>query len=90
MIAFWLLVALQLADTWTTWRVIHAGGREANPLMAMLIDKLGFWPAFLGMKGLLIWLAWLTVETVVPLLLCALYVIVVVNNLRVLRRQRGG
>lgn len=88
MTALWLLIVLQLADVLTTWYVIRAGGREANPIMVWLIDRIGFWPAFGVMKAAVIWLAWLTVETPVPLLLSVLYLVVVINNLRVYRRLK--
>lgn len=92
MIAFWFLIVLQLLDVLTTWHAMRAGGREANPLMDWLISRLGFWPAFGAMKALLIWAAWWAIDTPAPAVLCVLYLVVVINNLRVLRglKARGG
>lgn len=89
------LVILQGADIWSTWRVLAAGGRELNPVVAEFIARLGLLPGLVAVKlpptlaavaatyyGLLPW--WLLAG------LCALYVGVVANNLRALRRMRGG
>lgn len=46
-----LAILLQLADGWTTWRLLSNGGRELNPAMAFLIDKLGLAPALVLAKS---------------------------------------
>lgn len=38
----WLVLVLQVLDGLTTMRALRAGGRERNPVVAWLIDKLGF------------------------------------------------
>lgn len=45
-----LIVLLQIADAWTTWRILGAGWRELNPLMAWVFDKLGVVPGLVLTK----------------------------------------
>lgn len=43
-IAIWIaFFAAQLADVWTTNKVLSQGGREANPVVKWLMDR-GLWP----------------------------------------------
>lgn len=42
-----LLVFAQIADAYTTIRVLRQGGRELNPVMRYLIEHLGMLPAML-------------------------------------------
>lgn len=40
----WIVfIAAQLADVWTTNKVLSQGGREMNPLVQWLMDR-GLWP----------------------------------------------
>lgn len=42
-IAIWIaFIAAQLADVWTTNKVLSQGGREANPVVKWFMDK-GLW-----------------------------------------------
>jgi hypothetical protein len=49
-----LLTVLQFADAYTTHIILSRGGRENNPLMRSLFERLGILPAMAVMKGLVI------------------------------------
>lgn len=89
-----LIIAAQLADVWTTMRVLKAGGIEANPLMRFLMRKVGVRSALWGSKLLvcsaLVWVSWRHSGMVVTAILGALlgfYCWVIYNNLRVLKHS---
>lgn len=99
---FSVLVLLQIADVCTTWHIIHAGiGREANRLLARLIDDIGLLPGLVLPKVLVMVPAYMSAITPLAVrwvdltqtgILAALvlfYVWVVTNNVRVIRRARG-
>lgn len=44
-----LLTALQIADLWTTWRILKSGGTERNPAARFLFDKIG-WTGVVALK----------------------------------------
>lgn len=50
LVFFLLLFVLQIADTWTTWRVLSLGGHEENPPLAWLMKRLGVVPALVVVK----------------------------------------
>ena len=52
------LTALQLADGWTTWQVLRLGGRETNPAVRWLMERIGAYPALLLTKCFAAALAW--------------------------------
>ena len=52
-----LLAALQLADVWTTRRILLEGGKEMNPAVRWLIGRLGIMPALLVSKAAVLALA---------------------------------
>lgn len=92
-----LLCLLNLADVYTTHRILGRGGSELNPLMVKLFARVGVLPGLLLVKvplvaglGLLMFLGGL--QGLYWLLLlaaaCAVYVYVVWNNLREMRKQR--
>ena len=94
---FILLCALNLADIYTTHRILGRGGSELNPLMAKLVARVGVLPGLLLVKvplvtvlGLLMFLGGLQGQYWVLLLAvaCAVYVYVVWNNVREMRKQR--
>jgi hypothetical protein len=87
-VLFILFIALQIADAWTTLRVLARAGREANPIMAWVFDRVGVAAGLLLTKGaasaLVAWglldrPGWLAA-------LCAFYAAVVAHNLRALYR----
>jgi len=52
-----LLAALQVADVWTTRRILLAGGKEMNPVVRWLIGRFGLLPALLMSKAAVLALA---------------------------------
>jgi len=54
---FILFVAIQIADVATTAAGLKRGGEEANFLPAALFQRIGFWPACIGIKAIGIALA---------------------------------
>lgn len=85
---FIALVALNIADAYTTLRILKLGGRERNPVMAWAFRHLGPLPALLAFKAAVLALVWFNLP-IFPLWamagMNAFYVYVVHNNLRVLR-----
>ena len=61
-----LFILLQIADCLTTVHILKQGGREANPFMNWLFDKVGILAALIGMKLIVLiavfvaWNEWLT------------------------------
>lgn len=93
-ILFVALVVLQIFDVVTT-RLALAGAknREANKIVALLMSKIGVMPALVLLKAMLIsgFLAAVllapSIDLIVALVVIdALYVCVVINNFRLLRR----
>lgn len=60
--------AVQVADVVTTIIALRKGGREANPLLAWAMDKLGY--GWVALKlGVGLWAGWLIVSGPTPELL---------------------
>lgn len=61
-----IFILLQIADSLTTVHILKQGGREANPLMNWLFDKVGVPAALIGVKLIALiavfvaWNEWLT------------------------------
>ena len=86
-----LVAALQVGDLVTTLLALGRGAREANPIVAFAMRILGRVPGLSLIKLIGIGFAWLlwTVQAERELwLLAALYLWVVVHNIRVWRRYR--
>lgn len=92
-----LLCVLNLADVYTTHRILGRGGSERNPLMAWLFARVGVLLGLLLAKvplvaglGVLVWLGGLQGRYWLLLLgaACAVYLYVLWNNLREMRKQR--
>ena len=86
----YLLMALQVADGLTTYLALKKGAAEGNPVMRKLFEKVGMVPALIITKGALMCAAWYWRDAIGLLglgLLCAWYLVVAVNNVRVMRRQ---
>lgn len=90
-----LLIVLNGFDAYTTIKVTSEGkGKEANPIMRFLIDKLGVYAALIGTKVLVIgWMIWhintyniygASIYSMIAINL--LYLYVVINNFKVLNR----
>ena len=86
---FWALVAMQVADGYTTIQGLRSGAaREANPLLAKLIGKVGRDRAAVGVKLLCIAGLWYgRADTPLWMMgaLAALYAYTIINNVRVMR-----
>ena len=52
-----ILAALQVADIYTTRRILLAGGKEMNPTVRWLIGRFGIMPALLMSKAAVLALA---------------------------------
>lgn len=59
MIAAIILTLLQLADAYTTHRVLSNGGRELNPVLNRLFQAIGHLPALALTKAAFIAVIWL-------------------------------
>jgi hypothetical protein len=49
-----LIILLQVADIYTTLRVLSQGGREMNGLVKRLMDRIGVCPALFASKAVVI------------------------------------
>lgn len=82
MIALLIFAALQVADSVLTVLVINGGGRELNPVMRWLMERLGMIPALAVFKALAIaYLAWVNIPAL-TIGACVVYVAVVAWNLK--------
>ena len=87
---FVLLVALQVADAWSTLKALkRPGNYEANPVMRKLMDAIGVTEALVLLKVascVAIWWAVMSlpadIGAVLLLAACALYAWVIHNNLK--------
>lgn len=88
-----LLVLLNIADAYTTERVLRLGGREANPAMAFIIRYTApyHWAIKLGLIVAGLWAVWTYSDGIfrasVITLACAPFAWVVGHNARVLARM---
>lgn len=81
------IVILQVLDILTTYYLVEKRGmREGNPIMNWAMQRLGFWPALLGIKGIFVaGVLTVPVPYYVEIGIIALYVAVVANNLRLVK-----
>lgn len=81
------IVILQVLDILTTYYLVEKRGmREGNPIMNWAMQRLGFWPALLGIKGIFVaGVLTVAVPYYVEVGIMALYVAVVANNLRLVK-----
>lgn len=89
---FVLFVLLQVADAVTTTIGLDKGGREANPVLRWLFDKIGLAPAFMITKGVVIVLFWHYAEAIplaIWLAMIALYSWIVYNNLGAIEKLQN-
>lgn len=80
---------LNIADIYTTMRILAAGGREVNPVMAWLMGALGTVPALIGIKVLALGVAYAYLAAAPMWSLAALllvYVAVLTNNVIQMRK----
>jgi hypothetical protein len=83
----YLLIALQLLDLATTYYAVEKQGkREANKLLAKLFDRIGVVPTLLLTKGaVIVGLLMVDLHEYVLLALIALYVAVIINNVKAIK-----
>lgn len=86
---FYLLVALQIADGYTTIQGLRTGKeREVNPILAKLIGEIGRDRAVVGVKLLAIaglWYGRAGTSLWALVAMAAVYIYVIANNVRVMR-----
>ena len=80
-----IFIGLQIADIWSTDKALRLGKREANPLLNWLFQRFDPIGVMVAMKLVAAWLLWYADVYVVTGLLCAFYLWVVDNNIRVIR-----
>jgi hypothetical protein len=51
---FIIFCLLQIFDVYSTYQILNAGGREVNPMMNWLMDRVGVMAALIGTKVLAI------------------------------------
>ena len=86
---FLLLVALNVADAVTTTMGVKRGAKELNPVMRVLMAKVGTLPALLGWKAAFLGGVYAFLPVIDPralMGLCAFYAAVVGWNIVQLRR----
>lgn len=88
-IALIVLVSAVTFDFYTTWRCLKKNGTEGNPIIALVLKKLGLLKAFGVMAG--IWVCfiafrWLNIAEGPQTAVAFAYWLVPINNLIVLRR----
>jgi hypothetical protein len=49
---FIIFCLLQIFDVYSTYQILNAGGREVNPMMNWLMDRVGVMAALIGTKVL--------------------------------------
>lgn len=84
------VIVLQALDAWTTYRILSAGGRELNRLMAGLFRRIGLVPGLILTKGglaamiagLHFYGAWSGYGVAILAGICAWYCTIVLHNLR--------
>ena len=88
----YLLLALQVADLATTIYVLRTGkGAEANPIARKLMDFFGPELGLALPKLLIAGVIWTVRDTTPPIVfagLCALYIVIVANNLKFVLRDK--
>ena len=81
---------LQLADLYTTRRILSSGGKELNPFMARMFEEFGVVPALLLLKSSVVLAAYLYLVPwqfgdLIMGLLCVFYCFVVAHNIHQLQ-----
>lgn len=82
------ILLLQIADIATTYHLVHKSGmREGNPIMNWLMQRIGFWPALLGLKGIFVaYVLIIPMPYYLEIGILLMYLAVVANNLWLVKR----
>lgn len=80
-----LFAILQIADGYTTHRILQQGGSELNPIMAMLFEEFGHLPVLVLLKAGLVGLSYFYIDPwqygeLLLGLMCVFYSFVVLHN----------
>lgn len=95
-ILFLIIVAFNVADVYTTYRVLQRGGSEKNPVMAKVFGFIGVLPGLLLVKAAILaalWWAFVVQRLQGPFfigllgVICVVYAWVVVHNVGEMRKQ---
>jgi len=84
-----IFTILQVADVWTTHKVLSAGGSELNPVMDWFFKRFGVLPSLIVIKVAVVVVFWVYMLDY-PLLVsavCIFYAFVIVNNLKHMKRR---
>lgn len=87
-----ILIALNIADAVTTYIALKriANAVEANPVMGFLMDKFGLIGALIAKMAVVLGVTYAAYDYGQPWLfgvLCALYIFIVYNNVKIIRRN---
>ena len=82
-----IFIALQIGDIWSTLTALKLGGREVNPVLAKLFEKFDPLATMVMVKLAGVWALWYLDNYFITGLLCAVYLWVVDNNLRVIKKK---
>lgn len=92
MVFVYLLLALQVLDALTTLYVLRTGrGAEANPIAKKLMDFFGPELGLALPKLLIAGVIWTVRDTTPPIVfagLCAVYIVIVANNLKFALKEK--
>ena len=82
------IVILQVLDILTTYYLVEKRGmREGNPIMNWAMQKIGFWPALLGLKGIFVaYVLIIPMPYYLEIGILLMYLAVVANNLWLVKR----
>jgi len=79
-----LYIGLQAADMWSTVTALKDGHREANPLLAKLFTSFPPVPVMVAIKIPGVLALWWADIALLTAAVCAVYLYVIINNLRVI------
>lgn len=82
-----LFILLQVADGYTTVRGLQLGAREGNPILAWLFERFEPVLVLLVVKTASIIAVAVVNSDILTAFVCGVYVPVVLNNIRVLRKK---
>lgn len=86
---FAIFVILQVLDVLTTVYILDHGGRELNPALRFLMNKLGVKPALVLFKCLIIYAFYTPMPDLAMQVVILFYVAVITNNFLAIRKLKG-
>ena len=82
-----IFAVLQVLDIWTTLKALKLGGREVNPVLAKAFNYADPLAVMVAVKLAGVWALWYVDLYVLTGIMCAVYLWVVDNNLRVIKKR---